>query len=79
MDDWGNHILVDDDYNITGIIDWEWTQTVPWSIAFAAPYLLPEHLKYILKYIRGDNALSDDEEPLLVSLKPRESCSSLMS
>jgi aminoglycoside phosphotransferase (APT) family kinase protein len=29
MDDKGDHILIDDDYNITGIIDWEWAQTMP--------------------------------------------------
>ncbi|KAK7692543.1 hypothetical protein QCA50_004173 [Cerrena zonata] len=59
IDDWGDHILVDDDYNITGIniTDWEWAQTVPWSIAFAARFFLPERTKYIF----GDNALYEDE------------------
>ncbi|OGE55402.1 hypothetical protein PENARI_c004G02648 [Penicillium arizonense] len=27
-DDKGDHILVDDSFNVVGIIDWEWTQTV---------------------------------------------------
>ncbi|KAK2879956.1 hypothetical protein FQN49_000715 [Arthroderma sp. PD_2] len=36
-DDKGDHILVDDDYNITAIIDWEWAYTAPKSVAFNSP------------------------------------------
>lgn len=39
MDDKGDHILVDDEYNITGIIDWTFARTVPAFEAFA-PSLL---------------------------------------
>lgn len=39
MDDKGDHILVDDDYNITGIIDWTFARTVPIYEAFG-PSLL---------------------------------------
>lgn len=39
-DDKGDHILVDDDYNITGIIDWEWAHTSSKSVAFNSPVML---------------------------------------
>ncbi|KAK0390712.1 hypothetical protein NLU13_0215 [Sarocladium strictum] len=39
-DDKGDHILVDDDYNITGIIDWEWAKVVPAEVAFNSPLAL---------------------------------------
>lgn len=34
MDDKGDHILVDDDFNVTGIIDWTFARTVPIYEAF---------------------------------------------
>lgn len=37
IDDKGDHILVDDELNITGIIDWEWAHTAPPEIAFNSP------------------------------------------
>lgn len=41
-DDKGDHILVDDDFNITGIIDREWAHTAPPTHAFNSPIgLLP--------------------------------------
>ena len=39
-DDKGDHILVDGECNITGIIDWEWAYAVPASVAFNSPLLL---------------------------------------
>lgn len=36
-DDKGDHILVDSEYNITGIIDWQWAFTAPEAIAFNSP------------------------------------------
>ena len=38
--DHGDHILVDDEYNITGIIDWECAYTAPWDSAFNSPMML---------------------------------------
>ncbi|KAK6006744.1 hypothetical protein QM012_005752 [Aureobasidium pullulans] len=35
-----NHILVDDDLNITAIIDWEWAFTAPEALAFNSPMLI---------------------------------------
>lgn len=42
IDDNGQHILVDDDYNITGIIDWEYARTVPRHEAFGASTVTAE-------------------------------------
>ena len=36
-DDKGDHILVNDAFDIMGIIDWEWTQTVSKAEAFCSP------------------------------------------
>lgn len=36
-DDKGDHILVDEDFNITGIIDWEWAHTAVPAHAFNSP------------------------------------------
>ncbi|KAF9509687.1 hypothetical protein BS47DRAFT_1373459 [Hydnum rufescens UP504] len=58
MDDKGDHILVDDDFNITGIVDWEWAQTAPKSEVFAAPMFLLD----VGSYYAGKNGLSEGEE-----------------
>lgn len=56
-DDKGDHILVDEDLNITGIVDWEWACTAPASHAFNSPVaLLP-----VVDFYRGKNCLGDDE------------------
>ncbi|KAF6784150.1 hypothetical protein CSOJ01_15798 [Colletotrichum sojae] len=56
-DDKGDHILVDQDFNITGIIDWEWAHTAPPSQAFNSPIgLLP-----VADFYGGANNLGDDE------------------
>ncbi|PYH38142.1 uncharacterized protein BO87DRAFT_326429, partial [Aspergillus neoniger CBS 115656] len=39
-DDKGDHILVDGDYNITGIVDWEWAYTDSKTEAFKSPVML---------------------------------------
>ncbi|TFK51545.1 hypothetical protein OE88DRAFT_1560816 [Heliocybe sulcata] len=58
MDDKGDHILIDDDGNITGIIDWEWAQTTCEAQAFCAPFFLLD----IVSYYDGSNELSEYEE-----------------
>ncbi|KAJ5184629.1 Aminoglycoside phosphotransferase [Penicillium cf. griseofulvum] len=56
-DEKGDHILVDDQFHITGIVDWEWAHTGPKSVAFNSPIaLLPVALFY-----DGDNRLGEDE------------------
>ncbi|KAF2218455.1 hypothetical protein BDZ85DRAFT_323144 [Elsinoe ampelina] len=39
VDDKGDHIMIDDQGNITGIIDWQFARCVPASEAFGASYL----------------------------------------
>lgn len=39
VDDKGDHLLVDDDFNITGIIDWQFARFVPMSEAFGPSYV----------------------------------------
>ncbi|KAI1502111.1 hypothetical protein F5X99DRAFT_408301 [Biscogniauxia marginata] len=56
-DDKGDHILVDEDFNITGIIDWEWAHTAPPTQAFNSPIGLLQ----VDEFYRGMNHLGDDE------------------
>ena len=56
-DDKGDHIMVDDEYNITAIIDWEWAHTAVPAHAFNSPIgLLP-----VAQFYKGNNTLGDDE------------------
>jgi len=56
-DDKGDHILVDEHFNITGIIDWEWAHTASPAHAFNSPVgLLP-----VGDFYTGKNNLGDDE------------------
>ncbi|KAI0471372.1 kinase-like domain-containing protein [Xylaria cf. heliscus] len=56
-DDKGDHILVDEDFNITGIIDWEWAHTAPPIHAFNSPIgILP-----VGEFYEGMNNLGDHE------------------
>lgn len=58
MDDKGDHILVDNDLNIVGILDWEWAQTTSKAEAFSSPLFLLD----VGAYYDGENKLSTDEE-----------------
>lgn len=56
-DDKGDHILVDEDYNITGIIDWEFASAEAKELAFSSPCMMWP----VAKFYDGDNALAGDE------------------
>ena len=56
-DDKGDHILIDDSYQIIGILDWEWAQTVPKELAFSSPCMMWP----VGDFYDGLNTLSDDE------------------
>ncbi|CAG8889968.1 unnamed protein product [Penicillium egyptiacum] len=62
MDDKGDHILVDEDYNITGIIDWTFARLVPIYEAFG-PSLLTAEMSDIYESnagrSRGDTMLAE--------------------
>lgn len=40
FDDKGDHILIDEQYNITGIIDWEFASTESTNLAFSASCMM---------------------------------------
>ena len=46
VDDKGDHLMVDDDLNIVGIIDWQMTRVVPTSEAIG-PSLVTAYMDYI--------------------------------
>ncbi|KAJ5804846.1 hypothetical protein N7474_010733 [Penicillium riverlandense] len=56
-DDKGDHILVDDDYKITGIIDWESASAEAKHLAFSSPCMMWP----VGDYYDGLNNLSEDE------------------
>lgn len=57
QDDKGDHILVDDHHNITGIIDWEWASAEAKELAFSSPCMMWP----VGKFYDGHNDLSGDE------------------
>ncbi|KAH8434298.1 uncharacterized protein LDX57_011938 [Aspergillus melleus] len=66
-DDKGTHILVDEDCNITGIIDWEWAHTDTRSAAFRSPMLvLP-----VCDFFNGKSELGDNELLLAKSFEAK--------
>jgi hypothetical protein len=57
FDDKGDHILVDDEHNITGIIDWEFASTESKPFAFSSPCMMWP----VSEYYEGINRLSVEE------------------
>lgn len=56
-DDKGDPILVGDEYNVTGIVDWEWAHTTSKAIAFNSPIVLLS----VADFYDGENTLSAHE------------------
>ena len=56
-DDKGDHLLVDSDFNITGIIDWEFASAEPKALAFSTPCMLWP----VGDFYGGKNELSAEE------------------
>ena len=56
-DDKGDHILVNDSFDIVGVIDWEWTQTVSKAEAFCSPCMMWP----VAEFYDGSNELAADE------------------
>lgn len=56
-DDKGDHILVNESYDIVGIIDWEWTRTASKPEAFSSPCMMWP----LGKFYGGSNELAPDE------------------
>lgn len=57
FDDKGDHILVDHEHNITGIIDWEFASTESKPFAFGSPCMMWP----VSDYYEGINRLSTEE------------------
>ncbi|KAI0897296.1 hypothetical protein F4806DRAFT_507807 [Annulohypoxylon nitens] len=57
FDDKGDHILVDEDYNITAIIDWEFASTESKELAFSSPCMMWP----VGEFYDGDNDLAEAE------------------
>ncbi|KAI1453625.1 hypothetical protein F4805DRAFT_442879 [Annulohypoxylon moriforme] len=56
-DDKGDHILVDNDYNITAIIDWEFASSEAKEVAFNSPCMMWP----VADFYDGKNNLSEEE------------------
>lgn len=66
-DDKGDHILVDEEFNVTGIIDWEWAHTAPAEVAFNSPIgFLP-----VGEFYDGNNNLGEDEAIFATQLESK--------
>jgi hypothetical protein len=57
FDDKGDHILVDADFNITGIVYWEFASAEPKALAFSTPCMLWP----VRDFYEGKNELSAEE------------------
>ncbi|KAH0045775.1 hypothetical protein KCU78_g166, partial [Aureobasidium melanogenum] len=57
-DDKGSHVLVDDEMNITGVIDWEWAFTTADRVAFISPMLLLP----VSDFFNGHGVIGEEEE-----------------
>ena len=69
FDDKGDHILVDEDFNITGVqqIDWEFASLEPKAQAFSSPCMLWP----VLDFFAGSNQLSSEEIEFAVMFERR--------
>jgi hypothetical protein len=65
VDDKGDHLLIDNDYNVTGIIDWQFARVVPACEAFG-PSLVTADLGELYS---GKASLSEDDKTLFKALK----------
>ncbi|KAG5990376.1 hypothetical protein E4U52_004643 [Claviceps spartinae] len=66
-DDKGDHILVNDEFDIVGIIDWEWCQTASREQAFSSPCMMWP----INAFYDGSNELAEEELLLARVLRER--------
>lgn len=67
FDDKGDHVLIDEDFNITGIIDWEFASAEPKALAFSSPCMLWP----VGDFYAGSNRLSPEEMELAAIFERR--------
>ncbi|KAJ3567795.1 hypothetical protein NPX13_g6649 [Xylaria arbuscula] len=65
VDDKGDHLLVDDDYNITAVIDWQFARFVPTCEAFGSSLFTAD----MSKLYSSSTGLSADDSRLAESLR----------
>lgn len=61
-DDKADHITVDEDFHITGIIDWEWAHTAPPSHAFNSPVGLLDDEIVFARPLEDNNTNSGSDD-----------------
>lgn len=69
VDDKGDHLLVDEDFNITGIIDWQFARIVPAAEAFGPSYITAD----LMALYSSNTSVTDDDRLLAKALKCRGS------
>ncbi|KAK7626139.1 hypothetical protein IWX48DRAFT_634683 [Phyllosticta citricarpa] len=69
VDDKHYHILIDEDFNITGVIDWEWAHVMPKAIAFNSLMVLMP----VGEFFGGSNDLGEDELAFAQMLEEKDS------
>ncbi|KAJ5558471.1 hypothetical protein N7461_002443 [Penicillium sp. DV-2018c] len=67
-DDKGDHILVNNSFDIVGVIDWEWTQTVTKAEAFSSPCMMWP----VADFYEGSNELSAEELRLATIFREKD-------
>lgn len=67
VDDKGDHLLIDDEYNITGIIDWQFARIVPAAEAFGPSYVTAD----LASLYSSSSGLSADDRLLADALRSR--------
>ncbi|KAJ5719080.1 hypothetical protein N7493_007535 [Penicillium malachiteum] len=71
VDDKGDHLLVDENFNITGIIDWQFARTVPASEAFGPSYVTAD----LTSLYSSNIGVTDDDRYLATALRNKSSAS----
>ncbi len=66
-DDKGDHLLVDEEYNITGVIDWEFASAEAKELAFSSPCMMWP----VGKFYDGSNVLAVEEEQFAAVFEKR--------
>lgn len=67
FDDKGDHILIDEDFTITSIVDWEFASLEPKALAFSSPCMLWP----VGAFYAGSNSLSPEEMELAAMFERR--------
>ncbi|RAQ78138.1 hypothetical protein COH21_012983, partial [Aspergillus flavus] len=67
VDDKGNHLLVDEEFNVVGIVSWQFARTVPASEAFGPSYLTAD----LASMYSCNGSVTNDDRLLANALRER--------